>query len=369
MGIAALNMENRKDAASEDVIYRISNSIGISDGSAKPVVSVAIADLLPADSPRLTGENAEHIIMLADSGMKLPPIIVHRTTMRVIDGMHRLGAALRRGSQRIDALLVDNTEEEDLFILTVQANIAHGLPLTLADRQSAAARIILSHSQWSDRSIAKVTGLAPKTVRAIREQTPGASSPSHVRLGQDGKARPLTAAVGRKRAGEILTANPGASLRQVAKDAGISLGTAFDVRKRLVNGEEPVVPPEKCGPPQDGEQDDPPEHLKKNVRRARIDEPSSTRVREGGLKKQVVTRDPSMLINVLMRDPSLRFTDSGRLLLRWLSSRGISPAEYGEMIESVPPHCTGAVVDYARLVAEFWTQFADQLDQRERAMA
>ncbi|MGH8879883.1 MAG: hypothetical protein ACRD0P_21450, partial [Stackebrandtia sp.] len=58
------------------------------------VERVRIALLRPADSPRLDGENSEHTQMLAESSEKLPPILVHRQTMRVIDGVHRLSAAL-----------------------------------------------------------------------------------------------------------------------------------------------------------------------------------------------------------------------------------------------------------------------------------
>lgn len=306
--------------------------------------------------------------MLADSEAELPPIIVHRPTMRVIDGMHRLHAALIRGSQRIDALFVDDTDGNDLFVLAVKANIAHGLPLTLADRQAAATRIVISHPQWSDRSIAKVTGLAAKTVRTIRQQTNGDAQPPHSRVGQDGKVRPLSTAAGRKAAGEILSANPHASLRQVAKDAGISLGTAFDVRKRLLSGEDPVAC-RHSGPLSDGEPSDRPEDPTGSPETDQAHDTASARRREARLAEQAVVQDPSVIMHMLMKDPSLRFTDSGRLLLRWLNSRGISLSDCEEMVESVPPHCTGTVADYARRVAESWALFAEQLERREKAMA
>jgi hypothetical protein len=66
--------------------------------------SVPILRLAPADSPRLLGEDAEHVRMLADAGTDLPPILVHRRTPRVIDGMHRLRAAHLRGDTHIAVL-------------------------------------------------------------------------------------------------------------------------------------------------------------------------------------------------------------------------------------------------------------------------
>src|ERR1051326_1883704 len=70
------------------------------DGSARPaesvprqVVAVPLLSLLPADSPRLNGEDRAHILRLAETETPLPPILVDKRTMRVIDGMHRLMAA------------------------------------------------------------------------------------------------------------------------------------------------------------------------------------------------------------------------------------------------------------------------------------
>jgi hypothetical protein len=48
-------------------------------------VSVELASLRLDGSPRLEGENQAHIHMLAELGGGLPPIPVHRTSMRVLD--------------------------------------------------------------------------------------------------------------------------------------------------------------------------------------------------------------------------------------------------------------------------------------------
>jgi len=69
-----------------------------------PVERVAVDLLVSSDSPRLVGESVDHIRMLAESGTDLPPILVHRPTMRVIDGMHRLRATTLRGERELRAV-------------------------------------------------------------------------------------------------------------------------------------------------------------------------------------------------------------------------------------------------------------------------
>lgn len=334
------------------------------------IMSVPISDLLAADSPRLMGENADHVRVLADSEAELPPIVVHRPTMRVVDGMHRIRAALLRGAERIDVVFVDDMDGKDLFVLAVKSNIAHGLALTLADRQEAAKRIIVSHPQWSDRAIAAATGLAAKTVRTLRKRTIGDVTELRGRIGQDGKVRPLNSTDGRRLAGEILLANPHASIRQVATEAGISVGTAYDVRKRLLLGEGPGGTLQQRGTRTNQQVSVSAEGMQGGAREdLDCDTPSVRQRREAKPAKQAVVQDPAVTLRVLMKDPALRFTESGRILLHWLNSHGIGNAEWEETVENVPPHCVRTVADYARQVAAAWTQFAEELEEHEHAMA
>src|SRR6185437_2422414 len=62
---------------------------------------VPIDSLRPADSPRVGGLNSGHSEALAEIDSEFPPIIVQPSTMRVIDGMHRLGAARIRNQEKI----------------------------------------------------------------------------------------------------------------------------------------------------------------------------------------------------------------------------------------------------------------------------
>ena len=81
--------------------------------------------------------------------------------------MHRLRAAELQGRDRIDVEYFDGSQEE-AFALAVELNVTHGLPLSLADRKAAAARILAGRPQMSYRVVAAMTGLSPKTADVIR---------------------------------------------------------------------------------------------------------------------------------------------------------------------------------------------------------
>lgn len=180
-----------------------------------PLSTVAIDSLREADSPRRSGEDMEHIHALAQSESPLPPIVVCRSTMRVIDGMHRLRAAKMRGESMIEVRLFDG-DRARAFLLAVRSNVAHGLPLSLTDRKAAASRIIESYPEMSNRMIALATGLSAKTVTGIRGCPTGADSQSDSRVGRDGRTRPVNSAERREVAIRLMSDNPQASLREIA---------------------------------------------------------------------------------------------------------------------------------------------------------
>ena len=98
----------------------------------------------------------------------LPPILVQRDGLRVIDGTHRLAAAQARGEKFIRARIV-NCTDEDAYILAVTVNTLHGLPLSRADSVSSARRILNWHPDWPDRAIASATGLRTHTIARLRQ--------------------------------------------------------------------------------------------------------------------------------------------------------------------------------------------------------
>jgi ParB-like chromosome segregation protein Spo0J len=304
------------------------------------IVKVPISSLVAADSPRLGGEDIGHVRVLMESGANLPPIIVQRATMRVIDGMHRVRAARLRGDNEITVQYFDG-DDDAAFLLAVRKNVAHGLPLTLADRRSAAARIIQSHPMLSDRAIATASGLSPKTVGALRPKPTESADVAVARIGRDGRVRSLNYAEGRRIASEHLSHHPNASLRDVARTAGVSARTARDVRNRLGQGQEVPAPrrpvPVTAAPGPGG------------TRRRR---PSST--------------ESADILRNLRGDPSLRLTESGRALIRLLDTQMVWARDSERVVEHLPAHCIGMLVELAAACVETWRDFAERLETRER---
>ncbi|SDG08107.1 Chromosome segregation protein Spo0J, contains ParB-like nuclease domain [Lentzea fradiae] len=293
---------------------------------------VDIHTLHPADSPRSGGCDDEFVRALASSGAPLPPIVVHRPTMKVVDGTHRVRAALLRGCRSVEAEYVDGPAE-DVFALSVSLNLP---TLATADREAAARRLLRSHPQWSDRAIAAATGLAAKSVGVLRRAVGGQAA---VRIGRDGKIRPVNSAAGRRAAGRLLTERPGASLRDVARLAGVSPGTVRDVRRRLSAGLDPV-----------------PERMRA-AERAVVPDPRTE------------VRVPGATLPVLRRDPSLRFTENGRATLRWLEAHAVTSGEWRPIVAGMPSHCRELVAEMARGCAEAWLEMADALEREGRRAA
>ena len=148
----------------------VNKVVSILSNVGEAVLVVPLDALLPADSPRCDGENEDHVQTLAESGAVLPPIIVHRSSMRIIDGMHRLKAARLRGCSEIEVRFFDGNEA-DAFVIAVRSNTTHGLPLSPADREASAVRILAMHPEWSDRSIASAAGMSTRRISAIRART------------------------------------------------------------------------------------------------------------------------------------------------------------------------------------------------------
>lgn len=312
-----------------------------------PTVILPISSLAVEDSPRLSGENGDHSRILAEIEGDLPPIVVHRTSMRVVDGVHRVRAAQLRGSDTIEAVLYDGSVA-DAFVLAVNMNTTHGLPLARADRIAAVHRIMTSHPQWSNRMIASIVGLAANTVARIRRCPTAQIAQSDTRIGRDGRTRPLNSAGGRQKVRELLAEKPEASSRAIAKQAGVSPSTVQDVRQRLAAGEE-VVPDAKNHP----------------SAVADLTEVVSQRVswQSDRHARPAAELDIAATLESLRRDPSLRFSDAGRFLLRWLDMNRAGLAGYEQIIEVVPEHCAGAIVELARQYASAWTEFAMRLEQ------
>lgn len=313
---------------------------------------VPIANLVTTDSPRVAGKDAEHVEVLAQTEKALPPIVVHRPTMRLIDGLHRLQAAVQRGEDHIEVRYVEGSTE-DAFILAVQLNAEHGMPLSRRDRVAAAERIIGSHAHWSDRRIAEVTGLAPATVSTLRRRSTGQDDQLNTRTGRDGRSRPVNSAAGRQRAGRIIAERPNASLREIAHEAGIALATARDVRLRIRDGKDPVLPKLRDVAKDNVLPD------RRTVRgRAEVDEAE----RGGRTRLESAEVSDAERFAKLRKDPSLRFSEAGRALLQLLSTNALDDEKWRWLVSAVPEHRHADIARAARRCGERWLTFADGLE-------
>lgn len=314
-----------------------------------PAGTVPIASLKLGESPRLAGENSAHVHMLANLEADLPAITVHWPTMRVIDGMHRLRAAIVRGAETMDVRFV-RCDEADIFAAAVAANIRHGLPLSLADRESAAARIVQTHPQWSNRRIAAETGLSHRTVAVIRNRATGDSPQLHHREGRDGRVRPLHTTDRRLAAADFMARNPAASLRQVAEAIGLSAGTVRDVKTRLARGEDPAA-----------------RHVQPGRAAAELRRRGAAATRPAPVTGMSAPRSPApdvtAILHSLSKDPAIRLTDTGREVLRLLRTCAMCAEKLDTLTADIPPHRAASVADLAKANARFWMSLAAQLAQ------
>lgn len=310
--------------------------------------TVPTRSLLAGHSPRVNGEDMRHVRLLAQVWTSLPPILVQRGTMRVIDGMHRLRAAELLGHATVDVTFFDGSDAE-VLVAAVKANTEHGLPLTPADREGAALRIIALLKQRSDRWIAEITGLSPSTVAALRRRSPVGDARSGTRVGRDGRERPVDIAARRSMARDAILQYPDASLRVIARMAGVSPGTVRDVRQRVRRGEDPVARA-KSG-------------AGRVKQAAAMAHPVSAGLRGHG-DAAGRERDRATLLRNLSKDPSLLRTERGRRLLSWLASRAAGPRGLDAVIDTVPVHCLYSVAGLARQCADEWLEAARKLEQR-----
>ena len=327
-----------------------------------PEVDVPVSELQPGLYLREAGTSQAHARLLADAAefSALPPIVVQRRDYRVIDGMHRLEAAKLRGEKSIGVRLVDCTDE-DALLLAIKSNTLHGLPLSRADRISGAKRILAAHPDWSDRAVASAAGISARTIAVLRNRSSDLVRSFDKRLGRDGKRRPVTGTEGRKRVAEYINANPDASLRQVAKETDVSLGTVHNVLELIRRGTDPVAPqrescsaqaasPSLAGP------------TGPTADRAAPTDITSTRsaIRAHRLTWPEVQ---SKIVN----DPSLRYTEGGRAFLRWMTLHAMHSEQWREFIEAIPIYWTNDVSVIAENMSAEWRIFAERLRARDES--
>lgn len=319
-----------------------------------PVVEIVISSLECGLFRRGSGTDPAHVRLLADAAAarELPPILVQEKNLRIVDGMHRLEAARMRGETIIRARLV-SCSDEDAFILAVRSNTLHGLPLSRADRIFGAQQILAWHPEWSDRAVGVAAGLGTRAVAALRCRLDDGGQQSGKRIGRDGKRHPVAGIEGRKRAADYIASCPDASLREIAREADVSLGTARDVRARLQRGLEPVTAGQKASSAEPSmaahstADDQQPENGRHDVRRI------------------ASRRDWAAISAKLMNDPSLKYSEGGRAFIRWMALYAAHANEWRRYIDAVPAHWMKDISLAADGVREEWAEFVDQLKRRQ----
>ncbi|MFT7840519.1 ParB/RepB/Spo0J family partition protein [Saccharothrix sp. BKS2] len=316
-----------------------------------------VSSIFPRSSVRLAGADEEHVRTLAELTGATPPIVVHHQSMCVIDGMHRLYAAMARGDSTVPVHFFDGSDE-DAFVLSVRLNAEHGLPLTRAERRAAAERVVRSHPMLSDRAVSALCGVAASTVAGIRTSH-GEASAATARLGRDGRVRPLRAAEAHTRARQLLAEKPDATVREIATAAGVSIGTAHSIRRSFSAAPVEGVPAGPAGPP------------RRQVAPAGPAPRTAVVIAAGpcpgppssphGELEPLVTA-----LNALRNDPAVRSSSGGRVVLRLLSAGVYVESEWKKIATVLPPYCSPLIVAAARSCALAWARFADHVESLEQ---
>jgi ParB-like chromosome segregation protein Spo0J len=222
---------------------------------------VPVAELDRGSPFRSGGLCPEQVDRLVALGGAWPPVLVHARDGSLIDGAHRVAAARRLGMARLEVERFAGSAEE-AFVEFVRRNVAHGLTLSLAERKRAADRVLREHPEWSDRRVAELCALSPKTVgrrRAEGHPAGDGDGTDDRRLGRDGRLRPAHNGSARARVLDALGVEPDASLRTLAAMAGVSPETVRLVRLNLAEAppappdDEPAVAPEPVPAPWHGD--------------------------------------------------------------------------------------------------------------------
>jgi ParB-like chromosome segregation protein Spo0J len=309
------------------------------------VVELAIGDLRIGPSMRERGIDAAHVATLAEVADSWPPIVVNRADAAVVDGQHRVAAAKQLGIRTLRAVWF-NGSPDDSYVEFVRCNVGHGLPLTLAERRLAARRIVCSRPELSDRRIAVVCALSPRTVARLREEA-GAearringngSAPAKGRIGRDGRVRPIDPVAVRARIAKELTRRPDASLRTIANAVGASPETVRSVRNEMRAAVAANLPDA---------------HAKPEVGAKVL----------GLLERKAPGSSP------VRGDPAFTDRDGGQQFVGWFDTTCVEPGDLYQYVESVPLSRVYEIADEARRRAEFWTRFAVALEGRVRRRA
>lgn len=135
-------------------------------------VEVQVDELVVDHSlqPRVGGLDGDHVRLLEETAKDWPPLKVVQSDEQylLVDGFHRLEAAMNLGLDSIRVEVVEMPADGDLQALAFALNASHGRPLSLVDRRAFAEKLLRGQPQLADREIARRCGLSGNTVGSIR---------------------------------------------------------------------------------------------------------------------------------------------------------------------------------------------------------
>jgi hypothetical protein len=145
---------------------------------------------------RLDSTNVARMREALRSGFPLPPILVSKSDMRIVDGFHRTQSVLDvfGDDGEIEAILKEYQNEAEMYLDAGATNCRHGLPMSPKDRAHFISRCRKMKCPWP--AIAEALSMDPKRVKAFVE--------SRTATTPDGETVPLSAGA-RSLAGLILT--------------------------------------------------------------------------------------------------------------------------------------------------------------------
>jgi ParB-like chromosome segregation protein Spo0J len=285
--------------------------------------------------------NRSHVVALAETPDAWPAIVVTQD-LAIVDGAHRVAAAKELGLQHLQAVVFVGTAD-DAFVEFLRLNAAHGLPLTLTERRDGVRRLLERDGRRSDRWIAELCGVSPKTAGRIRQELNSNSNDERdssdvVRVGRDGRARPVRPNAIRGRIAEELERRPDASLRSIARTVGASPQTVRSVARNL-RGDEPAA------------------------------EPSAPIPIAGFVRMLDRTGPGAPARSAVREDPAFRGEEDTATFATLFDSTAVDRGALLRHVECIPVSRIYEVADEARRRADSWREFAELLESRVRRRA
>lgn len=180
---------------------------------------------------------------------------------RIIDGRHRVAAALQSGKTHLLAHCASELGSTAVVMIALTANSSHGLPLTRQQRLDGARQLLEMTPTPSVHQVAQACGLARRTVSAISRQLrtgtptgPGTqlatpAGPPHgdcvcrTRMsslprcvGRDGRSRPVDVGAQQAVVDDAVERHDEWSTAQLVEHLGVSPATVIAARRRLMAG-------------------------------------------------------------------------------------------------------------------------------------